>query len=108
MKYLGIVIALFLLVGVLFITSFGGIHLQGFLNKERANVDRQVFEETRSFRAGLDSNFTRQWSTYEMADNTAQKQLMCATIKRQFATDYDNLNGLSQRNYDSLPNCTTA
>ena len=109
LKKIGIGAAALLGAAALGVVSFGlelgAIHVQGFLNKERANVERQVFEDTRSFRAGLNSNFERQWLVYETA-RPEHRMVLCSAIKRQFSTDYTRLDTRQQRNYDSLPSCS--
>lgn len=97
-----VIISALLLFVVIFGLTIGSIRLQGFIRQDQANVERQVMENTRSYRAGLNSNFERNWLAYETAITPEERQVICASMVRQFSADYSRLDERQQRNYDRL------
>ena len=89
MKILGGIIAVVLFIVLLFALEVGGLHWDGFMSKQKANIERNVFEETKSFNEGKEQELLRYYQQYYAEDDPTAKDAILFTVSHAFA-DYDD------------------
>lgn len=95
MKVVGAVLGFVLLVAVIFGASLGmrylGIQVEGFFQPLEQNVQRQVFEETKSYNEAKEQELIKYKFEYDKAEAKEDKATMSAiksAVRNAFA-DYD-------------------
>jgi len=76
-------------VGALLVLCFGltwmGIEWRGFFGPKRAAVEREIFEETPSYRHGKIQDLTRYRFQYMKATSDEARSAIASTVRLQFA-----------------------
>ena len=80
-----VIISLVVLFALCFGMEFAGIHIAGFFAKERANIERDVFMNTRSYTSGQIQQLTRYRIQYIREKDEAGKAAIRSTVRMQFA-----------------------
>lgn len=62
-----------------------GIEWRGFFGPKRAEVDRRIFEETRSYQHGKAQDLARYRLQYLRADSDEDRDAIASTVRMQFA-----------------------
>ena len=84
-KFIGIgLIATIVLVIVAFVLNFLGLHWVKFFKPQYENVNRQVFERTKSYTHGVIQDLAKYFDEYQRA-TLEDKQVIQNTIKFRFA-----------------------
>ncbi len=65
--------------------EFAGIHIKGFFDKERANVERDVFRNTDSYDKGMVQQLTRFRLEYMRSTDETEKAAIRSTVRTMFA-----------------------
>lgn len=92
--FIGIIV--FILVYVLtFGMSLGSIHLNGILKQHQADVEREVFENTKSYVKGMSDDLAKYKFEFTMSDDEVEKEAIADLIRSRFA-DFDS-NDLNNR-----------
>jgi hypothetical protein len=85
-KIVVFVIAAIVLLGSLaFGTTWLGIEWHGFFGPKRQNVEREIFEQTRSYVHGKIQDLTRYRLQYLQADTDSERAAIRSTVRMQFA-----------------------
>ena len=81
--------ASFAALGVLLVLCFGltwmGIEWRGFFGPKRAVIEREIFEETPSYRHGKIQDLTRYRFQYMKATSDEARSAIASTVRLQFA-----------------------
>lgn len=97
---IGGIICIIILYAVAFGISVLGIHVNGFLNKEKKNVERGVFVETQSYVQGKNQDLAKMFYEYNNTNDIQNKTVIKAMIRAQFADfNADNINNTKLRNF---------
>lgn len=92
MKYVGYVclglVVLVLLGSLAFGLEWAGIKWKGFFGPKHAAVERQVFEQTRSYNAGKAQELTKLKFEYDRAETEQEKKAVLSMVRHAFA-EYD-------------------
>lgn len=83
--FIGIVFALSLLFVLCFGIQFGGLKWYGFFAKEKANIERQVYEESKSFAHGKADALAKHYQEYQQA-SSEDKLIIENVIRMEFGS----------------------
>lgn len=85
-KFIGIgLIAIIVLVIIAFALNLLGLHWVKFFNPRYENVNRQVFEQTKSYTHGVIQDLAKYFDEYQKVETLADKQTIQNMIKFRFA-----------------------
>jgi len=80
--------------------NFAGIHINGFLNKERMNVETQVFRETQAYVQGKHQDLANYFKEYKKTEDPTEKAALKAIVGSQFADfDINTINSPTLRSF---------
>ena len=101
MKYVGIAIGSIILILIL---AFGlemlGLQWTKFFKPKYQNVEREVFEETKSYVHGKIQDLAKYYAEYEKSESEESKTVIQNIIKSQFAEfDETNIRNLKLRSF---------
>ena len=104
MKLIGLFVVLVLIgalfFGLIFGLEFVGLQWYGFFGPKRAAVQREVFENTVSYVAGVATDLAKNRREYLLSDNAAEKKILANYIFAQYANfDADKLENRDLRNF---------
>ena len=89
LKIIGVTIVAIIIIVILIAISvglnFGSIHIEGFLNKEKQNVETKIFRETQGYVQGKLQDLSKYYGEYTANTSTEDKQAIAAIIKTQFS-----------------------
>lgn len=82
-------ILIFILVIVVFLAlDYSGLLWSGVILRKRAEIHRDVFEETRSFNEGMAQELARYKYQYNTASSETERTAIASIIRHRFA-EYD-------------------
>jgi hypothetical protein len=87
-----VVLVLILIVGTIalaFALELGGLKWKEFFAPKHADVDRKVFERTKSYNEGKEQELIKYRLEYMRAKDPGDKEALASTIRHAFA-DYDD------------------
>lgn len=103
MKIIGIIVSILMTIFAIVALTFGlqwvGLEWKGFLGPKKANVEREIFKETKAYNEGKQQQLAKYY--YEYNRSTTEKQeSIAATVRHTFA-DYPTaqVNDLTLRNF---------
>jgi len=92
---IGIIMGGIVLVGVLCVLSFGirlgSLHIEGFFAKEKQNIEREVFENTKSFNEAKQQELVKyrfEWQKAKGKGDTHTMNAIESAVRHSFG-DYD-------------------
>ncbi len=88
-KTLLVIGGLIVLIVLAFALELGGLQWTKFFKPRRQNIERQVFEQTKSFVHGKIQDLAKYYEEYQKADSVEDKQTIAELIKMNFA-DFDS------------------
>lgn len=95
-----VLLSLIVLGSLLFGARWIGLEWRGYWSKQEQNVEREVFEETRSYRHGKIQALTRYRSQYYRTNDQSEKDLIASTVRMEFAEfDIDSLDQQSLKDF---------
>lgn len=80
--------AIILLLVLAFGVEFGGLKWAGFFGKEKANIEREIFTEGKSYQESKAQDLARYKHQYTTAKDPADKTAIAALIRDSYA-DFD-------------------
>lgn len=83
-----IAVILVLLLVFSFAFDFWGFVYRSFIGKHKANLDREIFEESKSYNEGKEQDLLKYRLEYLQAKDPDSKEAIASTIRLMFA-DYD-------------------
>lgn len=93
MKTFGIVVGglfgIVLLVALGLGIRYASIHIEGFFQPLEQNIQRQVFEETKSYNEGKEQELVKYRLEYMRSDDEVEKAAIASAVRHAFA-DYDS------------------
>ena len=85
---------------VIFMLTYGGLYWKKFFAPKYESVNRQVFEETKSYVHGKNEDLAKYFEEYQRADNIKDKQVIQEFVKLRFAEfKAENVNSLRLRQF---------
>lgn len=89
-------VAIVSLIGI----NFVGIHVNGFLNKERVNVETEVFRGTQAYVQGKHQDLANYYKEYQKLTDPMEKAAIRTIVGAQFADfNTDTLNSQALRSF---------
>ena len=76
------------IIAVLFLLTLGGLWWKGFFSPKYQNVERKVFEETKSYVHGKNEDLAKYFEEYQRADNPKDKEIIKEFVRIKFG-DFD-------------------
>lgn len=89
------IIGFALFVVLMFGLELGSIKLGGILKTERANVERQVFKETKSYNEGMANDLANYKLEYELSQDEVERQ----AIRRHIIDKYSDFDETKLQSY---------
>jgi len=93
MRIAGYVLAIIAAFVFVFSLMFGltwlGIEWRGFFGPKRAAVERQIFQETRSYNQGMTQQLSRYRLEYMRATSNDERDAIASTVRVMFS-EYDD------------------
>lgn len=78
-------VSLVLLFGALFGLTWLGIEWRGFFAEKQKNVERRVFEQTKSYNHGMIQDLANYRYQYVTAEDEQEKQAIASVVRQRFA-----------------------
>lgn len=82
-----IILVMICLIGFAFLSELIGLHWMHYFGVKESNIEREMFEETKSYNEGKIQDLIKYKYEYDLADEK-EKQIIANTIRHMFA-DYD-------------------
>lgn len=99
LSVLGVVCVIGVFLVLCFGIQLGGLHWNGFFAKESANIERKVFEETKSYTHGMSDALAKHYQEY-MKASPEDKLIIENVIKMEFGSfDEKNLTNDTLRSF---------
>lgn len=97
---LGGILIIVLLVSLAFGAEWLGIKWKGFFGPKHANVEREIFLETRSFNSGVAQQLAKYRHEYMATDDPDEKEAIKSTVRTMFAeVNPENIDNLELRQF---------
>lgn len=99
MKTFGTIILIILILFATIALSFGlewmGLEWEGFFKAKKANIDREVFENTKSYVEGMIGDLADYQYEFKTAENEVEKKAIGQLIRNKYADfDYDLIDNI--------------
>ena len=72
-------------IALAFILTLGGLWWKGFFAPKYQNVERKVFEETKSYVHGKNEDLAKYFEEYQKAKSAADRQIIQEFVKMRFS-----------------------
>lgn len=100
--FFGIIVTILsigLFLALCFGIQFGGLKWDGFFAKEKANIERQVYEESKSYSHGKAQSLAKHYQEY-MKAGSADKAIITNVIRMEFGNfDENKLTNVTLRSF---------
>jgi hypothetical protein len=83
---LGLILAVVIAGSTLFGAQWLGLEWYGFFSKKKQNIEREVFENTKSYVHGAQQELARYYGQYQKAKTEDEKAAIANVIKFQYAS----------------------
>jgi len=70
---------------IAFMLTYGGLYWKKFFAPKYESVNRQVFEETKSYVHGKNEDLAKYFEEYQRADNPKDKEVIREFVRLRFA-----------------------
>jgi len=100
----GIIIGILLLIVIVFVLGVGfrfiNLKIESYFAPKEQTVQRNVFEQTKSYVHGTIQDIAKYYEEYNKAKSEDEKQIIANVIKQRFAEfDANNINSLQLRSW---------
>lgn len=99
------IVVLALIAGLAFGFEWLGIEKDRILKPKRAEVEREVFENTPSYIHGMKQQLAKLWGEWMREDDPASKKALEAVVRHRFA-EFDGLRHLTGEQLSFFRRCT--
>jgi len=79
------VICIVAVIVIAFVAEYGGLQWTRFFKPRYQNVEREVFENTKSYTHGAIQDLAKYYDEYNKADSLESKTTIAAVVKTRFA-----------------------
>ena len=87
-KVLLIVVGIVVFMLSAFIAEMAGLEWMRFIGVKKANIRREMFQETKSYNSGMEQNLIKYYHEYNMSKTIEEKNAIISVVRMMYA-EYD-------------------
>lgn len=95
-----VIVILILMFALSFGLELGGLHIRGFFAKEKANIQRDVFKNNKSYVEGMVKDLAKSKKEFSLAKDDLEKKAIVNYVLDVFANfDEENIENVSLKRF---------